>query len=502
MSWSRFLLIGLLAIAAPAVGVAADAPLSQHDLMLLNRLTWGVTPADTAEMQKLGAKRWLDRQLHPSAKAALPGPVQAEIDALPVSQRSLPELTAQADTLRETYKQATDPVQKEASGKVYKLYMADRYDDALAKSLLRAVYSPDQLQEQMTWFWTNHFNVFARARDIRPMLADYEDAAIRPHALGRFRDLLEATLRHPAMLRYLDNDQNAAGKINENYAREIMELHTMGVGSGYTQKDVQELARILTGVGVETQPREPQLKPELQALYIRQGDFVFNPKRHDFGDKVFLGHAIKGSGFGEALQALDILSRQPATAHHVSEKLAAFFIGDAPTPALVDRMAQTFQRTDGDIAQVLRTLFDSREFDASLGSGFKDPAHYVISAVRIAYGDRIITDPLKIDRWMGQLSEGLYAHETPDGYPLEAAAWNGPGQMAARFDVARDIAGGAPTLFRQAAGPVPHPEIEARLQKASLDGGLGAPTKAALGQASSPIEWNALFLSSPEFMRR
>src|SRR6202012_14307 len=164
------------------------------------------------------------------------------------------------------------------------------------------------LQEQLTWFWFNHFNVHQYKANLRAMVGDYEETAIRPHALGRFRDLLEATLRHPAMLRYLDNADNAAGHINENYAREIMELHTMGVGSGYTQKDVQELARILTGVGISTKPEPPRLKPEWRKLYIRDGLFEFNPARHDFGDKEFLGHKIKGSGFAEVEQALDLIA--------------------------------------------------------------------------------------------------------------------------------------------------------------------------------------------------
>ena len=150
----------------------------------------------------------------------------------------------------------------------------------------------------MTWFWFNHFNVHQYKRDLRALVGDYEDQAIRPHALGRFRDLLEATLRHPAMLRYLDNDQNAANHINENYAREIMELHTLGIGSGYSQKDVQELARILTGVGVDLSSTNPKLPPARQALLVRAGLFEFNPNRHDFSDKVLLGHAIRGSGFG------------------------------------------------------------------------------------------------------------------------------------------------------------------------------------------------------------
>jgi uncharacterized protein (DUF1800 family) len=278
------------------------------------------------------------------------------------------------------------------------------------------------------------------------------------------------------------------------------------VGSGYTQKDVQELARILTGVSVLTNPNDPKLSPEQQPLYIRNGVFVFNPKHHDFGDKVLLGHTIKGSGFGEVEQALDILSREPATAHHISLQLAEYFVGDNPPPALVARMAQTFRSTDGDIAQVLRTMFASKEFDASLGTQFKDPIHYVVSAVRLAYGDKPVLNVGPIDKWLIRLSESLYDHETPDGYPMNSAAWNGPGQLAARFDVAREISAGPAWLFtpanRNPEGPPRQPEIQATLQKASLDGALAGPTRAVLGQASSTQEWNALFLSSPEFMKR
>ena len=503
---STLILLCAAGAAVPATGWA-EAPLSQHDLMLLNRITWGATPTDAAEMQKLGARRWLERQLHPAAQDRLPGQVQAVVDALPASRQPLTELLLHTRQMRQAFKQIpdTDTERKQADQKAYKQYLSDRQHDAVVRTLLRDIYSPDQLKEQLTWFWFNHFNVFSRKYDIRAMLADFEDT-IRAHSLGRFRDLLEATLRHPAMLEFLDNDGNAVGKINENYAREIMELHTMGVGSGYTQKDVQELARILTGAGVEVEGADPALRPELQRLYLRQGDFVFNPKRHDFGDKVFLGHAIKGSGFGEVEQALDILARQPATARHVSRQLAEFFVGDDPPAALVARMAQTFQRTDGDIAEVLRTLFDSKEFDASLGTQFKDPVHYVVSAMRLAYGDQTIININPMYRWLIQLAEAPYDHETPDGYPMNAAAWNGPGQLAMRFDIAREIAAGAPAFFvppsRNAEGPPVHPEIQATVQKASLDRPLAAPTRAVLDKAASPQEWNALFLSSPEFMRR
>jgi len=358
----------------------------------------------------------------------------------------------------------------------------------------------------MTWFWFNHFNVHQYKANLRAMVADYEETAIRPHALGRFRDLLEATLRHPAMLRYLDNADNAANHINENYAREIMELHTLGVGSGYTQKDVQELARILTGVGIDANPTPPKLRPDHAADYRREGLFEFNPNRHDYGDKVFLGHAIKGSGFGEVEQALDILARAPATATHISRELAVYFVSDNPPQALVDRMAHAFQRSDGDIAATLDTMFHSPEFKASLGAKFKDPVHYALSSVRLAYDDRVILNTSPIQNWLSRLAEGLYNHETPDGYSMTEAAWDGPGQMALRFEIARQVGSGGAGLFKPetpgAAEQPGFPTLQNALYYNGLSATLGGRTQTALGQAVSPQEWNELFLSSPEFMHR
>jgi uncharacterized protein (DUF1800 family) len=180
------------------------------------------------------------------------------------------------------------------------------------------------------------------------------------------------------MLRYLDNADNAAGHLNENYAREIMELHTMGVGSGYTQADVEALARILTGVGIDLKPEDPKLKPEQQAQLVREGAFEFNPARHDYGDKVFLGHTIKGRGLAEVDEAVEILVRHPATATHLARQIATYFVSESPPEALVQRMAQTFKTTDGDIAAVLATMIHAPEFAASLKPAvkFKDPVQY------------------------------------------------------------------------------------------------------------------------------
>jgi uncharacterized protein (DUF1800 family) len=495
--------LGLALCAAPAL---AQARLTPAELALLNRVTWGASESSAAQLRALGAERWLDRQLHPLPGDHLPAAVQAQIDALPISHRAMAERVVDQQAQNQAVNQIADPDQKKLAQQAYQRGLSDLVRQAAARSILRDLYSPDQLREQMTWFWFNHFNVYAAKANIRAMVGDYEEAAIRPHALGRFRDLLEATLKHPAMLRYLDNADNAQGHINENYAREIMELHTLGVGAGYSQKDVQELARILTGVGIDTRPDNPRLRPQLAGQLVREGLFEFNPARHDFGDKILLGHTIRGRGFAEVEEALDILCREPAAARHVSRELATYFVADDPPPALVERMAGAFQRTDGDIAAVLSTMFRSAEFKASLGGEFKDPVHYALSAVRLAYDKRAILNTAPIQGWIGRMGEGLYAHETPDGYPMIAAAWNGPGQMATRFEIARQIGSGSAGLFRlDGPGAVDHPafpQLQNALFYEGVDQTLAGPTRAALDQAASPQDWNTLFLSSPEFMRR
>ncbi len=398
-----------------------------------------------------------------------------------------------------------NPSARQAAQQAYQRAMTDLKQQAAARSLLRDLYSPHQLQEQMTWFWMNHFNVHAEKRDIRAMIGDYEDQAIRPHALGKFRDLLKAADLHPAMLRYLDNDQNAVGRINENYAREILELHTMGVGSGYNQKDVEEMARVLTGVGVSLSPDTPKLKPEQQAFYVRRGLMEFNPARHDFGAKVVLRRQIGGTGLSEFEQTLDALAREPATARHVSRKLALYFMGEAPSD-LIDRMTAKFLRSDGDIAEVLGVLFKSSAFKASLGKKLKDPIHYAVSAVRLAYDGRTIANTAPLQGWISRLGQGLYSRDTPDGYPLEDTAWSGPGQLATMFEVARQVGANSAGLFKPsepgAEDQAAFPQLQNALFYATLEKRLSPRTRSALAQARSPAEWNTLFLSSPEFLHR
>jgi uncharacterized protein (DUF1800 family) len=334
----------------------------------------------------------------------------------------------------------------------------------------------------MVWFWLNHFSVHQYKANLRWLIGDYEEQAIRPRALGHFYDLVLATLEHPAMLQYLDNNQNAVGHINENYARELMELHTLGVQGGYTQQDVQQLARVLTGVGINVGD-PPRLKPEWQRLYRRSGAFEFNPARHDFGPKTLLGHSVEGSGFGEVENAVRLIVHQPACAHFISRELAIYFVADDPPPQLIERMAQTFLRTDGD--------------------KFKDPMRYVISSVRFAYDGRPIANSRPLLNWLNGLGEGPYGRATPDGYALTELNWASSGQMSRRFEIARAIGSGNAGLFDPEDGSVAtatgFPQLSSRLYFEALEPFLAARTRDALNRANSQQEWNTFLLSSPDF---
>ncbi|MGA7811159.1 DUF1800 domain-containing protein [Bradyrhizobium sp.] len=488
-------------LAAPAAG------LDPHDLALLDRLTWGVSTSSAEHFRALGTERWLQEQLHPPAGMALPDAVKAQIEAMPDVHKLPFDVALAFEAQARSANGVVDPDQKKAAQQVYQGAMNDRAKQAAARTILRALYAPDQLRERMTWFWFNHFNVHQSKANIRIFVGDYEDRAIRPFALGKFRDLLAATLHHPAMLRYLDNADNAAGHLNENYAREIMELHTMGVGSGYTQADVEALAKILTGVGIDVKQEDPKLKPELQSQLVREGAFEFNPARHDYSDKSFLGHTIKGRGLAEVDEAIDILVHHPATATHLSRQIATYFVSDTPPDSLVQKMAQTFKTSDGDIAAMLSTMVHAPEFSAALKPGmrFKDPVQYALSAVRLAYDDKVILNTAPIQNWFNRMGEGLFNHETPDGYSLNSASWNGPGQMMVRFEIARQIGSGSAGLFKpdvpNAVDQPAYPLIQNALYFSGLRQTLGPATLAALDKAVSPQDWNTLFLSSPEFMR-
>jgi uncharacterized protein (DUF1800 family) len=305
--------------------------------------------------------------------------------------------------------------------------------------VLRAVYSERQLEEVLTDFWFNHFNVDARKGPDRLMIAEYERDAVRPRVFGRFRDLLEATAKSPAMLFYLDNWMSVDPNIdegprrrrglNENYARELMELHTLGVDGGYTQQDVTEVARCFTGWTID-RPRE-------------NGPFRFAPRLHDFGRKVVLGHMIAaGGGESDGERVLDILASHPSTARFIATKLARRFISDTPPPAIVDRAAKRFRDTGGDLRDVVRTILTSREFLSpdAYGAKVKTPFEFVISALRATGAD--VGDATPIVRALQQLGMPLYQCQPPTGYKDTAEAWINTGALVDRMNFAVRLASG------------------------------------------------------------
>jgi uncharacterized protein (DUF1800 family) len=507
----------MVLVGTPYVGAAdrAARPLTREDLRWLDRVTFGVDSAALARYREVGRERFLDEQLHPPAND--PAALAADLAALQIARESTVDLLKTSRAERQRIDGLADPDARQKARMALNRERRDLVYQTARRQLARALYSPSQLREQMTWFWMNHFNVFAGKAQVALGLPEYENSAVRPHALGSFRDLVLATLKAPAMLMYLDNAQSAAGRINENYARELMELHTLGVsggpsGSKYSQQDVQELARVLTGVGINADAGDRRLPPARRAFYLRDGAFEFNPNRHDFGDKQVLGRSFSGGGFKEVEEAVTMLCRQPATARFVSTKMATYFAADDPSPKLVDAMTATFLKTDGDIAAVLKTMFLSREFvalidqpDAAAGK-FKDPMQFVVSSLRLAYDGNMISNYRPVVNWLTQLGEPPYGHVTPDGYPLTEAAWTSSGQMVKRFEIARAIGSGNAQLFTTDDGrPGPRtgfPMLTNRLFYDAIEPTLSARTRAALAQASSQQEWNTMLLSSPEWMIR
>lgn len=351
-----------------------------------------------------------------------------------------------------------------------------------ASRILRAVYSERQLQEVMVDFWTNHFNIFAGKGADRWLLPSYDRDTIRPYAMGNFSELLEATAKSPAMLFYLDNFQSVTPNptrnqnprrarllaelvnlqrrregnpmqepamrqpsvqpqrrgINENYARELMELHTLGVDGGYTQKDVQEVARCFTGWTI-FQPRGGAAAANAvlggEAARRSAGTFFFNARAHDDGEKTVLGHKIPaGGGMKDGLMVLDILAHHPSTARFIATKLVRHFVSDDPSPALVERVVATFTKSDGDIRETLKTIFFSPEFNSTTAyrAKIKRPFELVISAIR-ALGADTNGGP-GTHQWIARMGEPLYGFQTPNGYSDSAESWVNTGGLLERMN--------------------------------------------------------------------
>ncbi len=383
--------------------------------------------------------------------------------------------------------------------------------ELMENKLYRAIYSNRQLEEVLVDFWMNHFNVFNGKNQTRVLLTSFERDAIRPHVLGRFKDLLLATARHPAMLIYLDNVQSQVPRedmpqplppdgtplrrpgINENYGRELMELHTLGVDGGYTQDDVIAVARAFTGWTVY----DPQ----------KYAEFQFNPNGHDRKEKVVLGHTLPaGRGEQDGLDVIDILAHHPSTAKFISKELAQRFVADDPPQALIDRMAATFTRTDGDIRAVLETLFMSVEFssEGAWQAKVKSPLEMVVSAVRALNAD--VTDTLPLAQRIAEIGQPLYGKQEPTGYPNTSEAWSSASGILGRINFVTALTSGQlpgvkaevsrfnfktpAVVATEMIGIAPSPETVVAIER-SIQGREATPSMLA-----------ATVLGSPEFQKR
>jgi uncharacterized protein (DUF1800 family) len=489
-----------LGIALPA---HADPALDRQILHVVNRMGFGPTAEEVAHVKAIGIDRYINEQLDPTAIPE-PAALTARLAALDTLRLGAGELFAKygpPQTEMSATQEAIDARVKRADTIL---------QQARAARVWRALYSPRQLQEAMVDFWFNHFNVYAYDGFDMLWVGNFEETAIRPHALGNFRDLLLATARHPAMLFYLDNEASTApgspsahgvfAGLNENYAREIMELHTLGADGGYTQDDVATLAQIFTGWGFN-----------YGDLNAGSGSgFAFDAARHDPGAKLFLGQRIPPGGEAQGIAAIDMLAKSPATAHHIAFELAQYFVADNPPTALVNRLAQRFLESDGDIKAVMKLLLTSDEFRDSAGQKYKTPYQYVLSAVRAAGAEP--KSPTPLIGTMAELGMPLYLCQTPDGYKNTEAEWLSPDATTMRTNFAVLVGSGAllnyvppdeaaaPHLVAAAATPKPAAVDPVALAQL-LGPTLGNHTRAAIAESPHALQ-AALILGSPDFMRK
>jgi uncharacterized protein (DUF1800 family) len=543
--------------AAPGSRVAAerengvpaqpDERTIQH---VLNRVTFGARPGDLERVTQIGLAKFIDQQLNPEhlSDAA----VEARLTEFPTLSMRTSELAEkyyrpaiEARRIAQLQQKAADPsisggVETKAAPAVTPAVLQARQNEQIVLNdltqahLLRAVMSERQLEEVLVDFWFNHFNVFVGKGQVRQYLPEYERDVIRPHVLGSFRDLLGAVAHSPAMLFYLDNWQSStpgAGPVmppqvairlgdprtppaqrqfllarmqqlqnqrrtrglNENYGRELMELHTLGVDGGYTQKDVVEVARALTGWTID----RPQ----------QGGGFVFRPEMHDSGEKTILGqHFPAGHGADEGERVLDILVAHPSTAHHIAFQLAQRFVADDPPASLVDRAASTFLKTKGDLRQVVRAIVTSPEFfaPAAYRAKMKTPLEFVVSVARAS--NAIVVNPQPMAQALrAQLGMPLFGCQPPTGYSNTADAWVNTGALLSRMNFAVQVVGGQTRGIRvdlNAMAPDTSDATRERLLHTLLAGDVSDGTRQVLAKAQTPEQLLALALGSPEFQRR
>jgi uncharacterized protein (DUF1800 family) len=525
-----------IVVLTSGLALTGAAPVPSDDRMIvhvLKRVAFGPRAGDVDKVKAIGLQRYLDEQLHPeripdeAMSARLSGLTTLGMSSREIAEAyEIPQLQARREKKQQAAQASTsdaakppampDPFQQKANRVVIEL---------AEQKMLRAVYSDRQLQEVLTDFWFNHFNVDARKGPDRFLLTEYERDVIRPHVLGKFRDLLEATAKSPAMLFYLDNwmsadpngphapmapariargrgafgrmpmppaqRPNPQGKkapkgLNENYGRELMELHTLGVDGGYTQKDVTEVARAFTGWTIQN----PRLG----------GGFRFEPRVHDTGEKIVLGHAIKSGGEGDGEQVLDILAKHPSTARFIATKLVRRFVSDTPPPSLVDRAAARFRETGGDLREVMRTILTSPEFlsPEAYRAKVKTPFEFVASALRATGAD--VQDATPLVRTMQQLGMPLYMCQPPTGYKDTADAWVNTGALVNRMNFSLTLAGNK--LPGIVVDSLTSPVDSQAFVRMVLGDEVSETTKSTVAKATSAPQMAALTLGAPEFQRR
>jgi hypothetical protein len=496
----------------PAAAVPGSSPKVIPDALsdarhLLNRLAFGARPGELERVSKLGAARWLEAQLQGPEETPLLDPLlSAYRDAL------APPGDLVEGWLGDGWQE--EERSSKQLGKELKPFYRE-HEAAIANvELTRHIVSERQVEEVMVDFWSNHFNVYLKKGFVRIFAGDYVERAIRPHALGRFSDLVLATARHPAMLLYLDNAESVApskGKrakrgtrgLNENYARELLELHTLGVDGGYTQADVVAVARILTGHGVTR-------------VSSGRFEYVFVSRRHDFGEKVVLGEVFAAGGGAEELSRLiELLVERPSTARHVSSKLCARLVADEPPAACVEAGARAFLASGGEVKSVIRAIVGDPSFWApeARGTKLKTPVELLSSTAR-ALG-AVPDGSHKLARGLADLGEPVFGERVPTGYPEAESDWASSGGMLARMNFAIAMASGKYPGLRFELEPLApiSSSKEELLERATalLLGGRASDrtldaVRSALEHEASPEERRricfALLLGSPEFQRQ
>jgi uncharacterized protein (DUF1800 family) len=538
----------LIPCAAALTLVASSAPVVQGTVRVpadpravthaLNRLAFGPQPGDIERLTETGLAAWIEGQLQPAriddralatrlarltTIGLAPATLATEyIQPARAARRALQQQSGQASPRAQPGDASTAPRPDEAepgmaTGQPRRstpdLQRGRRVVAELSEAkLLRAVYSERQLEEVLVDFWFNHFNVFARKGPVEIYVGAYERDTIRPHVLGRFRDLLGATAKSPAMLLYLDNWQSVdpqagarlaargarraaspvtaplARGLNENYARELLELHTLGVDGGYTQQDVVAVARAFTGWTIQ-RPRAG-------------GEFRFVPMLHDRAAKTILGRTLPaGGGIEDGERVLDLLAAHPSTARHIAFKLAQRFVADAPPPPLVDRAAAVFRDTDGDLRRVVRSIVLSDEFfaDTAYRAKIKTPFEYVASALRATGAD--VQHAPALVRALATLGMPLYLCQPPTGYDETAEAWVSSGSLVNRLNVAVALTSGALRGVRVATDRSAD-AARTRIVADALGGEVSAATAATLSRAATAAQATALVIGSPEFQRQ